>query len=42
MSFLDGGDDYIRAGGYTSTIPDYVMTAEEFWEYLDELEKLDE
>jgi GDP-D-mannose dehydratase len=38
-SFLDGGDDYFRAGGYTSAVPDYVMTAEEFWQYLDELDK---
>lgn len=38
-SFLDGGDDYFRAGGYTSAVPEYIMTAEEFWQYLDELEK---
>lgn len=38
-SFLDGGDDYFRAGGYTAGVPDYIMTADEFFEYLDELEK---
>jgi hypothetical protein len=38
-SFLDGGDDYFRAGGYTSAVPDDLMTAEEFWKYLDELDK---
>lgn len=38
-SFLDGGDDYFRAGGYAAGVPEYIMTAEEFWKYLDELEK---
>lgn len=38
-SFLDGGDDYFRAGGFTHGVPDDVMTAEKFWEYLDELNK---
>lgn len=38
-SFLDGGDEYFRAGGYTCGVPSDLMTAEEFWEYLDELDK---
>jgi hypothetical protein len=42
-SFLDGGDDYFRAGGYTIGVPDdyedYAMTAEEFFAYLDKLDK---
>jgi hypothetical protein len=40
-SFLDGGDDYFRAGGYTAGVPEDLMTAEEFWEYLDKLEEED-
>ena len=39
VSFLDGGDNYFRAGGYTSKVPEYIMTAEEFWQYLNELDK---
>jgi len=40
-SFLDGGDDYFRAGGYTVGIPEdkESMTAEEFWAYLDDLDE---
>jgi hypothetical protein len=41
-SFLDGGDDYFRAGGYTIGVPDDYeegMTAEEFFAYLDKLDK---
>lgn len=42
-SFLDGGDHYFRAGGYTMRVPDdyedYAMTPEEFFAYLDELDK---
>ena len=42
-SFLDGGDDYFRAGGYTVPVEDdyeeYVMTSEEFFEYLYKLDK---
>jgi hypothetical protein len=41
-SFLDGGDDYFRAGGYTAGVPSDIMTAEEFWEYLDKLEEEDD
>jgi hypothetical protein len=36
-SFLDGGDDYFRAGGYTVGVDDDYkegMTAEEFMAYL--------
>jgi hypothetical protein len=44
-SFLDGGNDYFRAGGYTVGVPDdyedYAMTAEEFFAYLDKLEEDD-
>ena len=44
-SFLDGGDVYFRAGGYTVGVPDdyedYAMTAEEFFAYLDKLEEED-
>ena len=43
-SFLDGGDDYFRAGGYTVGVPDdyeELMTAEEFFAYLDKLEEED-
>jgi hypothetical protein len=42
-SFLDGGDDYFRAGGHTVGVPndyeDYAMTAEEFFFHLDRLEE---
>jgi hypothetical protein len=41
-SFLDGGNDYFRAGGYTVVVPnDYeeLTTAEEFFAYLNKLEK---
>jgi hypothetical protein len=40
QSFLDGGGDYFRAGGFTHGIPDgtITMTAEEFFDYLDKLE----
>lgn len=41
-SFLDGGNDYFRAGGYTVGVPDNyeeLMTTEEFLEYLVKLEK---
>lgn len=40
QSFLDGGEDYFRAGGFTHGIPDgtIAMTEDEFWEYLDNLE----
>jgi hypothetical protein len=41
-SFLDGGDDYFRAGGFTVGVPeDYeeLMTAEEFFAYLDKIYK---
>ena len=42
-SFLDGGDDYFRAGGYTVGVPeDYdgeLMTAEEFFAYLDKIDQ---
>ena len=41
-SFLDGGDEYFRAGGFTHGVPDDLMTAEEFWAWLDELDKSDE
>ncbi len=44
-SFLDGGDDYFRAGGYTVGVPDdyeELMTAEEFFAYLDKLEDDDD
>lgn len=40
-SFLDGGDEYFRAGGYTVGVPDdyeELMTAEEFFAYLDSIE----
>jgi len=43
-SFLDGGDDYFRAGGYTVGVDDdyeYGMTPEEFFAYLDKLEEED-
>lgn len=39
-SFLDGGDDYFRAGGHTIGVPDdyeAFTTAEEFFDYLDKL-----
>jgi hypothetical protein len=44
QSFLDGGGDYFRAGGFTHGIPDDTisMTEEEFWDYLDELDKKEE
>jgi hypothetical protein len=34
-------DDYFRAGGFTHGIPDdtITMTADEFWDYLDRLDK---
>lgn len=40
-SFLDGGDDYFRAGGFTHGIPDdtITMTEDEFWDYFDRLDK---
>lgn len=38
-SFLDGGGDYFRAGGYTAGMPEDLMTAEEFFKYLDELDE---
>ena len=42
-SFLDGGDHYFRAGWYTVRVPDdyedYLMTPEEFFAYLDKLDK---
>jgi hypothetical protein len=41
-SFLDGGDAYFRAGGFTVGVPeDYeeLMTAEEFFSYLDKIEE---
>ena len=42
-SFLDGGDDYFRAGGYTVGVPDdyedYAITPEEFFAYLDKLDE---
>ena len=44
-SFLDGGNDYFRAGGFTVGVPDdyeELMTSEEFFEYLDELEEKEE
>ena len=39
-SFLDGGGDYFRAGGFTHGIPDdtITMTEDEFFDYLDKLE----
>ena len=44
-SFLDGGDVYFRAGGYTVAVPDdyedQIMTTEEFFAYLDKLEEED-
>ena len=44
-SFLDGGDVYFRAGGYTVGVPDdyedELMTIEEFFAYLDKLEEED-
>jgi hypothetical protein len=38
---LDGGNDYFRAGGFTHGIPDdtIAMTEDEFWDYLDRLDK---
>jgi hypothetical protein len=40
-SFLDGGGDYFRAGGFTHGIPNDTisMTEDEFWEYLDRLDE---
>ncbi len=40
-SFLDGGNDYFRAGGHTVGIPaeEEWMTPEEFLAYLDEVNK---
>jgi len=40
-SFIDGGNDYFRGGGFTHGIPDdtIAMTEEEFWDYLDRLDK---
>jgi len=35
-SFLDGGDDYFRAGGYLMGMKDPEMTAEELLDTLDE------
>jgi hypothetical protein len=39
-SFIDGGNDYFRAGGFTHGIPDdtITMTADEFFDYLDKME----
>jgi hypothetical protein len=37
-SFLDGGNEYFRAGGYTVGVDDDYqegMTAEEFMDYLE-------
>jgi hypothetical protein len=41
-SFLDGGDVYFRAGGYTVGLDDNYeegMTAQEFLNYLDKLDE---
>jgi hypothetical protein len=41
-SFLDGGDEYSRYGGYIVPITESYeepMTAEEFFAYLDDLDK---
>ena len=45
-SFLDGGDEYFRAGGYTVGVPDdyedKAMTGEEFLELLERWDEEDE
>lgn len=41
-SFLDGGDVYFRAGGYTVGVPDdyeELTSAEEFFAYLENREE---